>query len=226
MDAGFSAHLQIDGITFDGEDAALLRAIDEQASLNAAADALGRSYSRAHNRVTKLEDAVGSLVERCRGGADGGGSELTEDARDLLRQFARLQAAMEGTARTEEVAIAGRVLDRDGELASVETAAGTVRALLFEDATDVDVLFRADAITLHRPDTAPPAADTSARNRFSGTVSAIDSGEVIADVAVDIAPDLALEVTVTQTSVANLGLEPGVAVVAAFKAAATRAVPR
>jgi molybdate transport system regulatory protein len=225
MDAGFEAHLRIDGITFDGADAALLRAIDEQGSLNAAADALDRSYSRSHARLTDLEGAVGSLVERRRGGADGGGSRLTEDARDLLGRFARLQAAMEGTARTAEVAIEGEVLDRDGELAIVETPAGTVCALLAADAAAVEVVFRADAITLHRPTTAPPAADTSARNRFRGTVTAVDQGEAIADVAVDVGPDLALEVTVTRESVANLGLEPGVAVVATFKATATRAIP-
>lgn len=226
MDAGFSAHLRIDGVSFDDADAALLRAIDDHRSLNAAADALGRSYSRAHARLTDLESAVGPLVERRRGGQGGGGSRLTDDARDLLDRFDRLQAVLADSARTEEVTIDGRVIDREGELATVETAAGTVRALLAEDCEAVQVLFRADAITLHRRDTAPPAADTSARNRFHGTVAAIDYGEAIAHVTVEVAPDLRLRVTVTRTSVENLGLEPGVAVVAAFKAAATRAVPR
>ncbi|WEL20641.1 TOBE domain-containing protein [Halorhabdus sp. BNX81] len=226
MDAGFEAHLRIDGVAFDRADAALLRAIDEQGSLNAAADALGRSYSRSHARLTDLESAVGRLVERRRGGSGGGGSRLTEDARELLARFERLEAVLDDSARTEEVAIDGRVLDREGELATVETDAGTVRALLAEDCEAVQVLFRADAITLHRPDTAPPAADTSARNRFHGTVAAIDYGEAIAHVTVEVASDIRLRVTVTRTSVANLELSPGVAVVAAFKAAATRAVPR
>ena len=61
MDAGFSTHLRIDGVTFDGDDAALLRAIEDHRSLNAAAEALGRSYSRAHQRVTDLESAVAAL---------------------------------------------------------------------------------------------------------------------------------------------------------------------
>ncbi len=226
MDAGFSAHLRIDGVTFDGEDAALLRAIEDHRSLNAAADALGRSYSRAHQRVTDLESAVGPLVERRRGGAEGGGSELTDDARDLLARFARLQATLEGTARTEEVVLSGTVRERDGELATIETGAGTVRALLFEDATEVEVLFRADAITLHRPDTAPPAADTSARNRFRGTVTDIERGEAIAHVSVSVSDELTLQVVVTLASVEYLKLAAGRPVVATFKAAATRAVPR
>lgn len=226
MDAGFLAHLRVGDVTVDGSDAALLRAVDEHGSLNAAADALGRSYSRAHERLTELEDAVGPLVERRRGGPAGGGSDLTDRGRDLLARFDRLQAVLADSARTEDVVIDGTVREREGELATVETSAGTVRALLYEDCVDVQVVFRADAITLHRPDTAPPAADTSARNRFSGTIEAIDSGEAIAHVSVAVAPDLTLPVTVTRASVETLALEPGTSVVAAFKAAATRAVPR
>ena len=226
MDAGFSAHLRIDGTTFNGDDAALLRAIDDHRSLSAAADALGRSYSRAHQRVTDLESAVGPLVERRRGGADGGGSQLTDGARDLLARFARLQAVLSETARTEEVVLGGTVRERSGELALVETAAGTVRALLFADATDVEVLFRADAITLHRPETAPPADDTSARNRFNGTVTAVERGDAIAHVSVRVAEELTVPVVVTLDSVETLELTAGTDVVATFKATATRAVPR
>ena len=64
MDAGFEAHLQVGEETFDGRDAALLRAVADRGSLNAAASALGRSYSRAHGRIGDLEAQAGSLVER------------------------------------------------------------------------------------------------------------------------------------------------------------------
>ena len=67
MDAGFDAHLRADGVEFDAADAELLRTIDSEGSLNRAADALGRSYSRAHQRLTELEEAVGPLVARQRG---------------------------------------------------------------------------------------------------------------------------------------------------------------
>ncbi|WP_135664698.1 TOBE domain-containing protein [Halorhabdus rudnickae] len=226
MDAGFEAHLRIDGVSFDASDAALLAAIDEHRSLNAAAEALGRSYSRAHDRLKELESVLGSLAERSRGGRQGGGSELTSKGRDLLDRFDRLQAVLSDSARTDEVAIEGQVRDRDGELATVETPAGTVRALLFEDVTAVEVLFRADAITLHRPETSPSATDTSARNRFDGIVERVASGEAIAHVDVAVAADLTLRVTVTQDSISMLELESGTPVVASFKATATRAVPR
>jgi molybdate transport system regulatory protein len=226
MDAGFEAHLRVGEVVFDGEDAALLRAVDEHRSLNAAADALGRSYSRAHARVTDLEAAAGPLVERRRGGSGGGGSELTANARDLLARFTRLQAALDGTASTEEVVLEGTVVDREGELVTVATPAGRVRALLFEDADEVQVTFRADAVTLHTPDSVPPAVGTSARNRFRGTVTAVDESEAIAYVTVSVTPDFQLRVLVTRRSLKTLALERNADVVATFKATATRATPK
>jgi molybdate transport system regulatory protein len=252
MDAGFEAHLRAGEVEFDASDAALLRAVDEEGSLNRAADALGRSYSRAHQRLTALEDALGPLVARQRGGSGGGGSRLTDEARDLLARFERLRAEFTGTAEVEETVLAGEVLARDGELATVETPAGRVRALAppVESGTDdpaadesapresetgespdtdpetVQVAVRADAVTLHAPDDAPAATATSARNRFSGTVAAIDAGEAVARLLVDVDAETTLAALVTMSSVEKLNLTEGSAVVASFKATATRASPR
>lgn len=226
MGADFEAYLRVDGVTFDRSDARLLRAVDDRGSLSAAAEALGRSYSRAHARVTDLEAAVGPLVDRRRGGADGGGSELTSSARDLLARFARLQAALDRTASTDEVVLDGTVVEREGELATVETPAGRVRALSVEDAERVQVSFRADAVTLHAPETAPPAGGTSARNRFRGTVAAVDRSQAVALVTVRVAEDARLSVVVTRDSLDRLKLRQGAEVVATVKATAIRAVPR
>lgn len=130
MDAGFAAHLTVGDCAFDERDAALLRAVDRESSLNAAASALGRSYSRAHERIADLEAEAGPLVERRRGGAGGGGSELTDRARDLLARYDRLVTALHGTAATEAVTVVGDVVERDGDLATVETPAGRIRALV------------------------------------------------------------------------------------------------
>ncbi|WP_135853546.1 TOBE domain-containing protein [Halorussus salinus] len=237
MDAGFEAHLRAGEVEFDASDAALLRAVDDEESLNRAADALGRSYSRAHKRLTALEDALGPLVVRQRGGSGGGGSRLTDEARDLLARFERLRAEFTGTAEVEETVFDGEVVARDGELATVETPAGRVRALAppveseVEESPDADpetvqVAVRADAVTLHAPDDAPAAAATSARNRFSGTVAAIDAGEEVARLLVDVDADATLAALVTMSSVEKLGLDEESAVVASFKATATRASPR
>lgn len=225
MDAGFEAHLRVGEVTFDDADAALLVAVDERGSLNAAADHLGRSYSRVQKRVTALEDELGPLVERRRGGSGGGGSHLTGTARDLLAHFARVQAALADTAETDELVLRGTVTGRDGELATVETGAGTVSALLFDDVDVVHVTIRADAVTLYPPESAPPAIGTSARNRFEGAVARVDREKSIARVAIDVGEGIEVPVLVTHDSLSKLDLSAGDPVVATFKATATRATP-
>jgi molybdate transport system regulatory protein len=224
MDAGFEARLQADGVTFEARDATLLRAVDSEGSLNAAATSLGRSYSRCHERLADLEDAFGPLVERTRGGSGGGGSRLNDRARALLARFDRLRAEFSGVAGGAETVLEGEVVDRNGELATVRTAVGDLRTLAPEGAEAVQVTLRADAVTLHDPEDAPPAGGTSARNRLAGRVTVVDRGEAIARVGVDVGAPDPLVALVTVESLERLGLRPGRPVVATFKATATRAV--
>jgi len=234
VDGEFDAFLTSDDIAFGARDAALLRAIDAEGSLNAAASSLERSYSRAHGRVATLEEAFGSLVERVRGGSGGGGSTLTTTAWDLLARYDRLQAAVSGTISAEEIVFVGRVVERTGELAVCETTVGTVRALAPADAERVQVAVRADAITLHAPTDVPPEAGTSARNRFEGVVREIERGTAVGRVLVTL-PEPAeadrtepppLVAIVTTDSLDRLGLDVGDPVVATWKATATRATAR
>ncbi|MEE6209861.1 TOBE domain-containing protein [Salarchaeum sp. III] len=226
MDADFDARLRADGVTFTERDARLLDAVDETASIHAAADALGRSYSRSHTRITDLEAAFGSLVERQRGGAGGGGSRLTENARETLARFERLRAGYSSIAETTETVLDGRVESRTGELGTVSTAAGRVRALVPPDTDEVQVCLRADAVTLHAPDDAPAGDATSARNRFEGTVASVDRGEAVSLVSVEAGTDTPVFALVTEDSRERLDLREGRSVVASFKATATRATPR
>lgn len=223
--ADFEARIGRGEVDFDARDAALLRAVDEHGSLNGAADALGRSFAHAQRRVVALEDAFGQLVERRRGGAGGGGSELTEAARDLLARFDRLRAEFSGVAAAPQTVLPGRVVGREGELAAVETDVGRIRALAPPDADHVAVTVRADAVTLHAPANVPEADATSARNRVAGEVGAVDAGETVATVSLALDDGVRLTALVTLASVERLGLEPGTAAVATFKATATRAVP-
>jgi molybdate transport system regulatory protein len=224
-DAGFDARLRAGEVAFDASDAALLEAIDDQGSLNRAADELGRSYARAHQRLEELESEFGVLVERQRGGAGGGGSALTEEARRVLARFDRLRTAFSGVAAVEETVLSGAVVARDGELALVETPTGRVRALAPVDAGRVALSVRADAVTLHAPADAPPGGATSARNRFRGRVAGIDAGESVALVAVDMGAGDPLRALVTRDSLGRLDLAVGDEVVASFKATATRGTP-
>lgn len=228
-EAAATARLRTGDVVFDADDADLLRAIAVSGSVSGAAGDLERSRARALARLETLESGFGPLVERTRGGAGGGGSELTAAARDLLARFDRLQATLSGTAGAGETTLSGRVTAVDGELADVETAAGPVRALVAGAVAvgdDAEVGVRADVVTLHAPDDSPDADATSARNRFSGVVTDIDRGEAVARVGVDLTGDQSVTALVTVESVDRLALETGRPVVASFKATATRVTPR
>jgi molybdate transport system regulatory protein len=225
LNASFDARLNREGVAFTKRDAELLQAIDEQHSINRAADVLDRSYSRSQQRIVTLEDVFGDLVERTRGGPGGGGSSLTTTARRLLADFDCLRAEFTGVAESEETVLSGTVVESDGELATIETAAGPMRAIIPATTPAVQVVIRADTVTLHTPETTPEADGTSARNRFRSTVTDIEAGEAIAHVDLVIGDGVDLAAIVTQASVSKLDLSPGDDVMASFKATATRGFP-
>ncbi|WP_074854689.1 TOBE domain-containing protein [Natrinema salifodinae] len=239
MEKDFDPFLQIEDVAVDRSDVEMLRAIEEQGSLSGAAEALDRSYSRLQQRVVALEEAIGPLVERTRGGADGGGSSLTDAARDLLARFDRLVAAYEGVARVDETVFSGPVVDRDGELGTVATEAGKILAVVPDDAEAASVTIRSDAVSLHAPSDTPRAEATSVRNRFPGTVSWLEAGDAVVRVGValeaanreggedgDDGEDETTELMalVTRRSVEALDLDPGRSIVASVKATAARGV--
>lgn len=221
----FDVYIGREDTALETSDVTLLRTVDEAGSLNAAADELGRSFAHALRRIEELESAFGPLVERHTGGPGGGGSELTDNARELLSMFDRLQTGFEGVAEVATTVLPGTVVARDGELATVETAAGAVRAFVPEGDGEIELLIRADAVTLTDPDDTPVPEATSARNRFNGEVVEIDSGETITRVAVDVGAETPVLALVTQRSRDHLSLTPGREVVVSFKATATRGLP-
>lgn len=219
------AALVEDDTEFDARDAALLAAIGRTGSVAGAASELGRSRARALSRIETLESAFGALVERRRGGKSGGGSRLTESGRRLLERFDRLDVALTAAASVPETVLDGTVVEIDGELATVETAVGTLSGLHEELTTNDAVQLRisADAITIYEPTTDPGPDSTSARNRLRGEVTGIDPGETIQTVAVA-AGEIRFEALVTEESTDRLDLAPGRAVVISWKATATRLV--
>jgi molybdate transport system regulatory protein len=223
---GFEPHVAVGDVTVDRRDVEMLRAIDAHGSMQAAADALGRSYPHLQRRVVELEDAAGDLTERVRGGSSGGGTELTDRARRLVHQFERLHAELGGAAAVAESVIPGTVVARDGELATVETPAGDITARVPGDETGgaVDVLVRSDAVVVMTRDVDGDGTQTSLRNRLEGTVDSVDAAETIAHVTVAVAEDVDIEAVVTAESRDRLGLEPGREVVVAFKSTAARGV--
>ncbi len=221
----FEAQLAAGGVTITERDVEMLRAIDDHGSMQGAAEALGRSYPHLQRRVVELEEAVGDLTERERGGSGGGGTVLTAIGRDLLREFSRLRAELEGVASVTESVLVGEVIDREGEIATVATDAGDVAALVPPGATDVEVSVRSDAVVLRRPDVVS-TGDTSLRNDLTGRVAAVETGDAVAEVTVELDGGLELVSLITRRSRRSLSLEQGSTVIASFKATAARGVER
>jgi molybdate transport system regulatory protein len=224
LEKGFEPRLARNGVAVTARDIEMLRAIDERGSMSGAADALGRSYPHLQRRVDEIETAFGPLTARVRGGSGGGGTALTDDARELIRQFDRLRVELSGVTSVTESIVPGTVLDRDGELATVETAAGEVTARVPEGSVDVEVAIRSDAVVLLDPETATEG-HTSLRNQLTGTVSEVATADAVTTVTVTVADGLTIEAVVTEESRDRLGLREGRAVVAAFKTTAARAIP-
>jgi molybdate transport system regulatory protein len=69
----------------------LLSGIHQTGSLRLAADSTGISYRKAWGDIRKAEKFIGfALVEKIRGGKDGGFSRLTSDGADLVAAFHHL----------------------------------------------------------------------------------------------------------------------------------------
>lgn len=75
------------GIMGDGK-WKILKAIEEHGSLKAATEALGITYRRTWGDLKQIEQELGFLLlEKTRGGKDGGQTQLTEEGLKLVAAF-------------------------------------------------------------------------------------------------------------------------------------------
>ncbi|GAG56470.1 unnamed protein product, partial [marine sediment metagenome] len=66
----------------------ILHRVERTGSLRQAAEEINMSYSQAWNLIKDLEKRLGfNLLRRKVGGKKGGGSEITEEARELMIKF-------------------------------------------------------------------------------------------------------------------------------------------
>lgn len=66
----------------------ILTLVEEKGSLNQAAEAMEMSYSQAWHLIKQLEDRLGfKLLKAYSGGKNGGGSQLTPEARQLQQRY-------------------------------------------------------------------------------------------------------------------------------------------
>ncbi|HNW74627.1 MAG: LysR family transcriptional regulator [Bacteroidales bacterium] len=76
-----------EGILGDGK-WKMLKLIEEKGSIKAACDALGYTYRRTWGNLRKIERFFGfPLLEKHRGGSEGGRTMLTPEGRKLVRAF-------------------------------------------------------------------------------------------------------------------------------------------
>ena len=75
------------GIMGDGK-WKILKAIEEHGSLKAATDALGITYRRTWGDLKEIEEVLGfALLDKSRGGKDGGNTCLTPEGKNLVQAF-------------------------------------------------------------------------------------------------------------------------------------------
>lgn len=84
--------LQGGEVFFGADTARLLSLIDESGSIQEACSRMGISYSKGGRMIRTVERQMGfAVVERRAGGVGGGGSVLTGEGRQLLKQYEGMQ---------------------------------------------------------------------------------------------------------------------------------------
>ncbi len=88
MKLGYKLWIDNDGKAFGRGPFELLCCIEEYGSINKAAKELNLSYSKAWKIINLIESKLGfKFLQRETGGAGGGGTYLTEEARIFLKKY-------------------------------------------------------------------------------------------------------------------------------------------
>jgi len=84
----FKLWLEKDGKVFGEGPYQLLAGVESLGSLRKSAQRMNMSYSLAHKLIKSLEERLQyPLIERTVGGQGGGGSQLTNEAKHLMKQY-------------------------------------------------------------------------------------------------------------------------------------------
>jgi molybdate transport system regulatory protein len=74
----------------------LLEEIDRRGSIREASSRVGLSYRTCLNRIRQMERVLGApVINTTRGGSTGGSSELTPEARDIIRLYREWRTKLE-----------------------------------------------------------------------------------------------------------------------------------
>ena len=103
-------------LVFGPGKADLLQAISEEGSISAAGRRMEMSYKRAWSLVEEMNDAFAEpLVLSARGGAHGGGAQLTATGQAVLAEYRALLARLLADGAGEIAAIGARLRDGAAE---------------------------------------------------------------------------------------------------------------
>lgn len=93
MEVKSKVWLEKDGqLIFGVGKTAILKSIEKTGSINKAAKRMNMSYRRAWSYVVSIEKRIGRpLFTKIKGGKDGGGTVLTDYAKDLLKKFEKME---------------------------------------------------------------------------------------------------------------------------------------
>ena len=98
MKVAFKIWLDHNGKAFGEGPYELLKRVEKTNSLNEAAHQMDMSYSKAWCLIRTLEERLGFiLLERKVGGISGGGSQLTPEAKNLMKHYGRFHKDVEET---------------------------------------------------------------------------------------------------------------------------------
>lgn len=102
-------------VAFGPGKADLLEAIAETGSIAAAGRQMGMSYKRAWTLVEEMNAAfTAPVVASVRGGAKGGGAQLTQTGTQVLALFRQLETRASGAVESEIDAMRGLLRDIPG----------------------------------------------------------------------------------------------------------------
>lgn len=88
MKVAYKIWLENNGKAFGEGPYQLLERIEKTGSLHQAAMEMKMSYRKAWLTINAMEERLGfALIERKVGGVSGGGSHITEPARELMRRY-------------------------------------------------------------------------------------------------------------------------------------------
>jgi molybdate transport system regulatory protein len=74
----------------------ILKLIEQKGSIKAACDELGWTYRRTWGNLKKIEEFFGfPLLEKHRGGSDGGTTRLTPEGKKLVHAFDRFHSSVD-----------------------------------------------------------------------------------------------------------------------------------